>query len=185
MFFSLLLVFVIAQRMVELFIARRNEKWMKSRGALEFGQNHYPLIVMVHSLFFIVLIIEVAFFEKQPSPYWPLLLVLFALTQAGRFWALASLGKFWNTKIIVLPHADVVKKGPYRWLKHPNYLIVALEFIVIPLVFQAYYTAVVFTMLNIVIMSIRIPAEEYALKQLTAYEEAFPNEKSNKEIGKI
>ncbi|MDQ0272066.1 isoprenylcysteine carboxyl methyltransferase family protein [Cytobacillus purgationiresistens] len=185
MIFYFFWVFVICQRLFELVVARGNEKWMKDRGAIEFGQGHYPLIVMVHTLFFIVLFAEVFIFNHSLTPFWPVLLPIFILSQAGRLWALSSLGRFWNTKIIVMPHADVVKKGPYRLMRHPNYLIVTLEFIIIPLLFHAYYTALVFTILNFVILLIRIPAEEEALKQLTEYEEAFPRMKSDSGIGKI
>lgn len=94
---------------------------------------------------------------------------MFLLVQAGRIWALTSLGEFWNTKIIVLPEARPIKRGPYRYLKHPNYVIVSIELLVIPLLFHAYMTAVIFTILNGYLLSIRIPAEEQALAQLTEY----------------
>lgn len=122
---------------------------------------------------FVCYLLEVFIFEQNLSPFWPILLILFFLTQAGRVWALFSLGKYWNTKIIVLPGAEVVRRGPYRFIKHPNYAIVAAEFLVIPLMFQAYITAAVFTLLNIMVLYVRIPAEEKALKELTEYEEAF------------
>lgn len=173
MLFKLFIAVIILQRAAELAVARNNEKWMKGRGALEFGQRHYPWIVAVHVSFFICFLIEVTIFEKDLSPFWPILLILFFLTQAGRVWALFSLGKYWNTKIIVMPGAKVVRRGPYRFIKHPNYVIVAAEFLVIPLMFQAYITAAVFTLLNIMVLSVRIPAEEKALKELTEYEEAF------------
>lgn len=173
MLFLIFITFIILQRAAELAVARNNEKWMKERGALEFGQRHYPWIVAVHASFFVCYLLEVFIFEKNLSPFWPILLILFFLTQAGRVWALFSLGKYWNTKIIVLPGAEVVRRGPYRFIKHPNYAIVAAEFLVIPLMFQAYITAAVFTLLNIMVLYVRIPAEEKALKELTEYEEAF------------
>lgn len=158
---------------MELVIAKRNEKWMKNRGAVEFGQEHYPFIVLMHMLFFIVLLFEVIFFNKEISHAWPILLVFFVAAQAGRIWALSSLGRFWNTKIIVLPGSNPIRRGPYRFLKHPNYVIVGIELLVIPLLFNAYLTAILFTLLNLVMLSIRIPAEELALAQLTDYESAF------------
>nr|WP_295971689.1 isoprenylcysteine carboxylmethyltransferase family protein [uncultured Bacillus sp.] len=161
----LLLLFV--QRMVELMIARQNEQWMKKRGAKEFGQKHYRFIVLIHSLLFLVYYLEVTIWHKELSPVWPLLLLLFAVTQLVRIWIISSLGRFWNTKIIVLPDASLVKKGPYRFMKHPNYLVVTLEFLIIPLLFQAYYTAILFTLLNGFILAIRIPAEERVLNELT------------------
>lgn len=170
--FLLFLSFIIFQRLVELRIAKQNEKWMKRQGGVEFGQKHYRIMVAMHTFFFLFYIWEVIFFQKSISYLWPYLLIIFLLTQIGRVWALISLGRYWNTKIIVLPHRVVVK-GPYRYLKHPNYLIVTLEFIIIPLFFQAYITLVVFSILNIWILSIRIPEEERALKELTPYSRAF------------
>lgn len=149
---------------------------MKARGGIEFGKSHYRYMVLGHSLFFIGYIIEVNAFGKNISPAWPMLLLLFLITQAGRLWALLSLGRFWNTKIIVVPQANVVKRGPYRFLKHPNYVVVAMEFIVIPLLFQAYLTAIVFSILNFLLMLIRIPLEEKALAELTDYESQFGEE---------
>jgi methyltransferase len=165
MAFWLFISIIITQRILELFVAKQNEKWMKSQGAIEFGKRHYPVIVFVHILFFISLITEVQFFQKDISPLWPLFLVAFLAVQAVRIWALLSLGRFWNTKILVLPGAAVIKKGPYKYLKHPNYCVVVLELIIIPLMFHAYFTAILFTLLNMFVLSIRIPAEEYALKK--------------------
>jgi methyltransferase len=171
--FFLFIAFIIFQRLTELAIARKNEKWMKSQGALEFGSGHYPAMVLIHSAFILSIIAEVVFFHRELFAYWPVLMVLFVLTQLMRVWALISLGPYWNTKIIVLPGAKIIKKGPYRLIKHPNYVIVALELIIIPLMFNAYWTAAIFTILNMVILSVRIPAEEKALAQLTQYEKEF------------
>jgi methyltransferase len=159
--------------MGELAVAKNNEKWMKKQGAIEFGEGHYRLIVFIHSMFFAVFLLEVLIFQKSLSPAWPIWIVLFLLTQVGRIWALFSLGRYWNTKILVVPNAKVMKKGPYRFMKHPNYVIVAIELIVIPMVFQAYLTAILFTFFNFLILSIRIPAEEKALMELTEYESVF------------
>lgn len=111
MAFWLFISVIIIQRLLELIVAKQNEKWMKSQGAVEFGQKHYPVIVIVHLLFFFVLITEVQYFHKDISPLWPLLLFAFLAAQAIRIWALLSLGRYWNTKILVLPGASVVKKG--------------------------------------------------------------------------
>jgi methyltransferase len=165
MAFWLFISVIIIQRILELILAKRNEKWMKSQGAIEFGQKHYPVIVFVHILFFISLIAEVHYFHKGISPLWPLLFIAFLAVQAVRIWAISSLGTYWNTKILVLPGASVIKKGPYKFLKHPNYCVVALELIIIPFMFNAYFTAILFTLLNIFVLSIRIPAEEKALKK--------------------
>lgn len=172
MLFYMVLTFIIIQRLIELAVAKQNEKWMREHGAVEIGQSHYKWIVLVHFLFFISLISEVLWMEKRLSSFWGLLAVIFVCTQLGRLWVIASLGKFWNTKILVLPKADVVLRGPYKFLKHPNYVIVALEFLIIPLLFEAYATMVLFSLLNILVLSVRIPAEEKALSSLTNYDEA-------------
>lgn len=164
---------IILQRFIELFIAKRNEKWMKDQGAFEAGASHYPFMVAMHVFFFIALISEVLFFQRQLSAIWPMWLAIFLAAQILRVWCLASLGKFWNTKIIVLPNAQVVRKGPYKWLRHPNYIIVATELLVLPLLFNAVITAVVFSLLNIWMMTVRIPAEEQALRKATNYTEEF------------
>ena len=166
MLFVIVFTLICIQRLVELRIAKRNEQYMKQRGAIEFAQSHYPFIVALHILFLCSLLLE--YLVKSPSlnVLWVLLLTLFFLLQISRIWVIKSLGHFWNTKIIVLPNANLVKKGPYKWISHPNYVIVALEILVIPLIFQAYFTAVIFTILNMVMMLVRIPAEEAALKSI-------------------
>lgn len=181
--FNAFFFFISGQRLVELFISRRNEKWMMEQGAHEFGNEHYRYIVLMHFFFLLSLLMEFYLFGKQLSPFWIVLIPLFMATQAIRIWALTSLGKYWNTKIIVLPNANIIRRGPYRFIKHPNYIIVSVELVVIPLLFDAYLTAVLFTLLNILLLSIRIPAEEKALKQLTEYENDF--EHCNRFIPKL
>ncbi|WHY75820.1 isoprenylcysteine carboxylmethyltransferase family protein [Neobacillus sp. WH10] len=171
--FIIVISFVIIQRIVELFIAKGNEKWMKQQGAVEFGEKHYKYMVMIHVLFFVVLSTEKVLFERELSHVWPIVFSLFCFAQFMRIWAITSLGKYWNTKIIVLQGAKVVRKGPYRFLKHPNYFVVAIELITVPLLFSAYYTAFLFTVLNVIMLMVRIPEEEKALKSLTEYEGVF------------
>ena len=168
MLFYLFFTMIVLQRIGELIIAKQNEKWMKEKGAQEFGQDHYPFMVLIHTMFFIVFFLEVMMGHNKLIPAWPILLSIFLITQCIRIWALTSLGRYWNTKIIVLPGAKKVNKGPYRFLKHPNYLVVTIEFIVIPLLFEAYFTALFFSLLNGMILRIRIAAEEKALNQLTS-----------------
>jgi len=165
--------FLIVQRIVELFIARNNEIWMRSQGAYEVGASHYPFMVAIHVAFFISLILEFVVFERSLSANFLLFLILFLGLQMMRVWVISSLGKFWNTKVIVLPGAHVVNKGPFRLLKHPNYVVVSCEIFIIPLMFGAYFTALVFTLLNIIILSIRIPIEEAALRKVTDYKQVF------------
>lgn len=173
MVFAMMLTIIVAQRFIELIVAKRNEVWMKRQGGVEYGEKHYPYIVLMHVLFFIVYIGEVQFLQRNLSPAWIVLLIVLILTQIGRVWALVSLGKYWNTKIMVVPNAQVICRGPYRFIKHPNYLVVAIEFIVIPLMFQGYGTAILFTILNIGMLSIRIPEEERALAIHTEYSQVF------------
>ncbi|MGR3764771.1 isoprenylcysteine carboxyl methyltransferase family protein [Rossellomorea sp. NS-SX7] len=170
MFFILFFTILVVQRLVELVIARKNEKWMKDRGAKEFGQDHYRAMVMIHFAFFISLLIEGGLLHSGIHPLWKYLLAGFLLTQAGRIWVISSLGKYWNTKIIVLPNTEVVATGPYKHFRHPNYLIVTLELAIIPLLFNAYWTLVIFSVLNQLILLTRIPVEERALRSETDYE---------------
>jgi methyltransferase len=173
MIFAIFIILIAIQRMFELYIAKQNEKQLKAAGAVEYGESHYSWMVLMHLSFFIVLIIEVVVLERDVSGLWPIWLTLFLIAQSGRIWVIRSLGKHWNTKIIVVPDADVVIKGPYKYFKHPNYIIVATEIIVISLLFNAYYTAVIFSLLNVWMMKVRIPLEEKALKEHTEYSTVF------------
>lgn len=173
MIFYIIVFLVIAQRITEVFIAKRNEKWMLSQGAYEVGASHYPYMIALHSSFFLFLIVEVLTNKSSLSPLFPLFFILFIAVQALRIWCLRSLGPFWNTKIIILPGAEVVKKGPYVFFRHPNYAVVCLEIVLLPLMFQAYFTAFCFTLLNITMLSVRIPLEEKALREATNYNSAF------------
>jgi len=165
--------FVILQRLIELLIAARNENWMKKQGAIEFGDRHYPVIVWMHVLFLACFIIEKTAFNRGLSYLWPAWLTIFLLVQGLRIWAIGSLGRYWNTKILVLPNAQVIRGGPYKFIKHPNYLVVVIELLVIPAMFSAYGTACIFSLLNACLLVFRIKEEERSLKQFTAYEEAF------------
>ncbi|RFU61670.1 isoprenylcysteine carboxyl methyltransferase family protein [Bacillus sp. V59.32b] len=178
MAFYFFIIFICVQRVVELVIARKNESWMKKQGATEFGKSHYPWMVMMHICFLSSLILEVTLMDKSASSYWPIWLTLFLAAQAGRVWVIASLGRYWNTKIIVLPGAEVTENGPYKYFKHPNYLIVAIEIVVISLLFNAYMTGILFSLLNAWMMTVRIPEEERALKSLTEYEKIFVKKKN-------
>ncbi|MDV6378054.1 isoprenylcysteine carboxyl methyltransferase [Sporosarcina sp. GW1-11] len=171
--FLFVYIIVVIQRLVELTVAKRNEQWMRSQGAIEVGASHYKWMVFMHTAFFVSLLVEVTMFNRPLSPVWGLLLVTFLLMQLLRVWCLSSLGKFWNTKILILPGATVQKKGPYRWIRHPNYVIVTTELLVLPLLFSAYFTVALFFVLNLWMLSVRIPAEERALRELTNYTEVF------------
>lgn len=124
-------------------------------------------------MLFLFLIIEVVTNNIGPSPLFPLFFLLFLLVQALRIWCIRSLGPFWNTKILILPGAEVVRKGPYSFMRHPNYAVVSLEILLLPIMFQAYFTAFCFTLLNITMLSVRIPIEEKALRDATNYNHVF------------
>ncbi|MHA6258287.1 isoprenylcysteine carboxyl methyltransferase family protein [Sporosarcina sp. CAU 1771] len=173
MLFPILIAVVVLQRLVELVMAKRNEKWMRNQGAFEVGASHYPFMILMHSAFFLSLILEVTAIGKSISPFWVPLLLGFLVAQIGRVWCLVSLGKFWNTKILILRGANVIRKGPYRLIRHPNYLIVSIELLLLPLIFEAYFTAIVYSILNVWMLSIRIPMEEQALKEATNYSKLF------------
>ena len=156
-YFTIFIIFFILQRLSELYIARRNEKWLLQQGAVQYGQNHYPFIIALHTLFIVSIITE--YFLRGGPPISWVFLVIFLLVLAFKFWALFSLGKYWNTKIYRIPGVYPVKKGPYKFLKHPNYMEVVCEIAVIPLVFHLYYTAIIFTVLNAIMLTVRITVE--------------------------
>ncbi|PSL40433.1 15-methylpalmitoyl-4-hydroxy-2-pyrone 4-O-methyltransferase [Planomicrobium soli] len=166
-FFWIVFGFVILQRLFELVYAKSNERRMKQQGAIEAGASHYKWIVLLHVLFFASLLWEVMYTGAERSGSWLFFLLIFIIAQILRIWALSSLGRFWNTKILVLPGAEKVKSGPYRWIPHPNYVVVALEIASLPMIFGAWRTAVIFTIANaLLLLLVRIPAEEKALQQL-------------------
>ncbi len=173
MIFTIILSFVILQRLIEVVIAKRNEKRMLAKGAYEVGASHYPIMITLHVSFFLSLLLEVLLVERGLSPIFPYLFGLFVLVQGMRVWCLMSLGQFWNTKIIILPGAKVVAKGPYSFIRHPNYVVVCAEILLLPLMFQAYFTAILFTLLNFAMLSVRIPTEEKALMEATDYNQTM------------
>ena len=162
MVFVLFISFVILLRIGELILAKRNEKWILEQGAVEYGKKHYPLIVALHSLFFVSLIIE--YLSQQKSSYGILLILSYFILICFKTWIILSLGKFWNTKIFRVKHFPLINKGPYKYFKHPNYLVVITEIALIPLAFHLYYTAVIFSILNAIVLFIRIKEENAVLE---------------------
>lgn len=156
------------ERLVELVISKRNAAWAFARGGVESGRGHFPAMVALHTGLLAGALAEVWLLDRPflPALGWPML-VLAVLCQAGRYWVIASLGRQWNTRVIVVPGMPLVRRGPYRFagLRHPNYWIVAIEGVALPLVHTAWITAAVFTVLNaILLLGFRIPAEERALR---------------------
>ncbi|HSS87317.1 MAG TPA: isoprenylcysteine carboxylmethyltransferase family protein [Reyranella sp.] len=158
---GLILGLVTLQRLGELILSKRNTDRLRAQGAHEVAPGHYPLIVALHAawlagLWYLVL----SGFADAVSWTW---LGVFVILQALRVWVIATLGPRWTTRIIVLPGAPLVASGPYRFVSHPNYCVVAAEILVLPLVFGLLWYAVVFSMLNAVALWIRIRAEAAAL----------------------
>ena len=160
----LILGVVAAQRLGELFLARRNTAALIERGAVEVGAGHYPLIVALHAAW----LASIAWFLPDPHTFNIWLLGLYLIVQALRAWTLASLGPYWTTRIFILPGAPLVRRGPYRYLRHPNYIVVVLEIAILPLVFGEVAVAVIFSILNAAVLSWRIRQEDAGLAERRA-----------------
>jgi len=156
---TLLIGYVVLTRLAELFIARRNTRRLLAMGGYEVGSGHYPLIVLLHVAWIIALIVLVPT-QTPPAIHF---LALFMVIQVTRYWVISSLGGRWTTRIIVVPGSSLVTKGPYRWLRHPNYLVVVSEIVLLPLVFGAWEIAVGFSVVNAMLLSYRIRIENAAL----------------------
>jgi methyltransferase len=159
-----ILLLVAAQRLLELALAKRNTARLLALGAREVGPGHYPLFVLLHGGWLLTLFLVVP--ADAPINLW--LLALFALLQAGRIWVIATLGRFWTTRIITLPDAPLVRRGPFRWVRHPNYLIVAGELAVLPLMFGQVWLALLFSVLNLPLTRHRVAVENAALRDRPA-----------------
>ncbi|MET7889213.1 isoprenylcysteine carboxyl methyltransferase family protein [Streptomyces avermitilis] len=167
--YALLVATVAAERVVELVVARRNERWSTARGAIVTGQGHYPAMVVLHTALLVGCLAEVWLADRPfvPALAWPMLAML-AGSQALRWWCIGTLGPRWNTRVIVVPGLPLVTSGPYRLLRHPNYVAVVAEGVALPMVHTAWVTAAVFTVLNAVLLTVRIRCENRALAAATA-----------------
>lgn len=163
MYYALIL-FVVLERLVELVVSKRNAAWSFDQGAKEFGRPHYVVMVVLHSALLIGCVVEPWALHRPFIPWlgWPMVAVVLAC-QGLRYWCITSLGKRWNTRVIVLPDAPLVMRGPYRFLHHPNYVAVVLEGIALPLVHTAWLTAVCFTLANAALLTVRLRVENSAL----------------------
>jgi methyltransferase len=172
--YTLLVALVAAGRLVELRIAERNRRNLLARGGVEVGSEHYPWMVSLHAAFLIASPLEVWLLGR---PFVPVLavsmLVLLVVAVALRWWVISTLDGRWTTRIIVLPGVAPITGGPYRFLRHPNYLAVILEIFSVPMIHTAWLTAVVFSLTNAWMLRVRIRAEEAALSRLTVYSDAF------------
>ena len=157
----LVLALVTVQRVAELALARRNTIRLKAEGAVEVGAGHYPLIVALHAAWLAGLWLLA--WRVSPNLVW---LAIFAVLQILRIWVLASLGPRWTTRILVMPGAPLVRRGPYRFMRHPNYAVVAAEIAVLPVAYGLYWYALAFSLINAAVLTVRIKAESEALARL-------------------
>jgi methyltransferase len=154
-----IVLLVVAQRLGELAYARRNTTLLKERGGIESGRGHYPVMVLLHVLWLIAIWLGI---QRDSSVRW-FPLSVFLVLQVLRVWVIATLGRYWTTRIIIVPGEPLVRRGAYRFLTHPNYLIVALEIAVLPLVFGQASNAAVFSVLNLLILGWRVRLENRVL----------------------
>jgi methyltransferase len=167
--YTVLLLAVAGERVAELVVSQRHLHWARHRGALESGQGHYPVMVVLHIALLLGCLVEVNVLDR-PFTAWlgvPMLVVVVA-AQALRWWCIATLGPQWNTRVVVVPGLPLVTTGPYRWLRHPNYVAVVAEGVALPLVHTAWLTAAIFTVLNAGLLTVRIRCENALLDGVTA-----------------
>jgi methyltransferase len=162
--YDLFILAVGFERLLELVVSRRNAAWSMAHGGKEFGRGHYPVMVAMHALLLVGCVVEVATQHRPFLPWlgWPMVAVVM-LSTAMRWWCVATLGKHWNPRLIVIPNAPLVRRGPYRWMHHPNYTAVAAEVVALPLIHTAWLTAIVFSLANALVLNVRIRAENAAL----------------------
>ena len=154
-----IVLFVALQRLAEMALARRNTRRLLAQGGVEVGARHYPLFVLLHGAWLVSLFVFVP--PGRAIDWW--FLGAFLLLQLGRVWVIASLGRYWTTRVITVPGAPLVRSGPYRFVRHPNYLIVVGEIALLPLVFGAWQIAALFSIANLALLAHRIRVEDKAL----------------------
>ena len=166
--YVLLIAAVAVERVAELVVSQRNLAWSRSRGGVEFGAGHYPVMVVLHTGLLVGCLVEVAVADRPFLPWlgWPMLAIVIA-AQALRWWCITTLGRQWNTRVVIVPGAQRVTGGPYRVTTHPNYVAAVAEGIALPLVHTAWITARVFTVLNAALLATRINTENAALARLS------------------
>ena len=165
----LFLLFAVGvERLAELVLAQRNLAWSRARGGVEIGAGHYPVMMILHLALLVGCVVEVAVMQRPfiPALAWPMLALVVA-AQGLRWWCITTLGRQWNTRVVVIPGAQRIDGGPYRWISHPNYVAVAIEGVALPLVHSAWVTALAFTTLNAALLSTRVSVENSALARLS------------------
>ena len=170
--FSALIAALALERLFELRLSRRNAAWAKQAGAVEYGAGHLVWMKLLHTSFFVGVLLEVWLLSRPLVPVLALTcLALALLAQSLRYWAIGTLGRRWNVAVLVLPGVPAVASGPFRYLRHPNYAAVIVEGIAVPLIHGAYLTAAIFSGLNAVLLGVRIRCEERALAEHCGYGE--------------
>ena len=165
--FTVLVALVALERLAELVVSTRNAAWSFERGGVESGRGHYPVMVALHSGLLVAMLVEAWVRRPDVGPLlaWSMLALVLA-SQALRWWCIATLGRRWNTRVIIVPGLAPVASGPYRLLPHPNYVAVVVEGVALPLVHAAWLTALVFTLANAALLAVRIRVEDAALRTL-------------------
>lgn len=163
--YSVLIGLMVVQRLTELVLSKRNLAWSRERGGTESGLGHYPFMVALHTGFLVGCVLEVWLGGRPflPALGWPMLVLVIG-AQALRWWCIRTLGRQWNTRIVVVPDLPLVTGGPYRFIRHPNYVAVIVEGFALPLVHTAFLTAILFSVLNAGLLTVRIRAENSALR---------------------
>ena len=165
---EIITIVIILQRLSELVVSKRNIAWALQRGGVEHGADHYWMFITLHTAWIVSFNVEWLLLRPSMPPFWPVLLASFIAAQVLRYWAISTLGKRWNTRIIVLNNEPLIARGPYRWLRHPNYLAVIVEIFVVPAMLGDWITASLFTIANAaLLLLVRIPAENAALRRGT------------------
>jgi methyltransferase len=165
--FTVLVGLVALERLAELGVSTRNAAWSFEHGGVESGRGHYPVMVALHSGLLVAMLVEAWVRRPDVAPLlaWSMLALVLA-SQALRWWCIATLGRRWNTRVIIVPGLAPVASGPYRLLPHPNYVAVVVEGVALPLVHAAWLTALVFTLANAALLVVRIRVEDAALRTL-------------------
>lgn len=167
MIYWAILVATIAERIIELFISNRNAAWSFAQGGREFGREHYRWMVLLHTSYLVSCVAEPLVFERSISTeFAAVFIVIVILTQALRWWVIATLGAQWNTRVIIVPGLERVRRGPFRFFEHPNYIAVIVELAALPLITGAWMTSLVFSILNLWLLKVRISVENQALATL-------------------
>jgi methyltransferase len=170
--YTLFIAALALERCFELWLSRRNAAWAIRAGAVEYGAEHLVWMKLLHTGFFFGCVAEVWWLARPFVPWLGVTCLIAAtLAQGLRYWTIATLGRRWNVAVLVLPGVPAIASGPFRFLRHPNYLAVVVEGVVVPLVHGAFITAAIFTGLNAALLTVRIRCEERALREHCRYSE--------------